>query len=343
MQRIKVFYAYSQYRSHRRVAETYLRLMRGVCEIVEDIDSSDIVILHYEPHLFPSFYAACPLLSERYVIGYCVWEASLLPPQYAVGIALVQEIWTCSRYCQDIFASYHNNVQYIPHVITRDIRCASSTLESVRARIGFSTDKRYLLTITKVADPRKNIRGLLKAFSSVESVLEDVMLIVKCLPGEHIPERRSNSKIIVYSALCTDEEINALYLLSSAYVSAHHSEGWGLPLSDALLFNIPLIATGYSGSLEFMTSKLSYPVKARDSPIDDYDCTGFFTPEMRWGDPDLVHMSEMIKYALSLEHEVKKITRNGEMTGAPLETFSSGSVKHLLAGRMAQLTRQILG
>src|SRR5437762_7069291 len=36
----------------------------------------------------------------RSLVGYCVWEASELPPLYQEAISQAQEIWTCSQYCR---------------------------------------------------------------------------------------------------------------------------------------------------------------------------------------------------------------------------------------------------
>ena len=44
------------------------------------------------------------------------------------------------------------------------------------------------------------------------------------------------------------------------YVSLHRSEGFGLTMAEAMYFGRPVIATGYSGNLDFMTEENSYLV-----------------------------------------------------------------------------------
>ena len=44
------------------------------------------------------------------------------------------------------------------------------------------------------------------------------------------------------------------------YVSLHRSEGLGLTMAEAMYFGKPVIATAYSGNLDFMTEENSYLV-----------------------------------------------------------------------------------
>lgn len=90
----------------------------------------------------------------------------------------------------------------------------------------------------------------------------------------------------------TESQINALYELADIYVSAHHSEGWGLTLSDAMLFRKPVIGTGYSGNLEFMNDANSFLLDYEEDYIRGEDCGWLFEPNMRWAYPcshDLRH------------------------------------------------------
>ncbi len=53
------------------------------------------------------------------------------------------------------------------------------------------------------------------------------------------------------------------------YVSLHRSEGLGLTMGEAMYFGKPVIATAYSGNLDFMTEANSYLVPhamSRDRP-----------------------------------------------------------------------------
>ena len=45
-----------------------------------------------------------------------------------------------------------------------------------------------------------------------------------------------------------------------AYASLHRAEGFGLTIADAMALGKPVVATGYSGNLEFMTDANGYLV-----------------------------------------------------------------------------------
>ena len=49
------------------------------------------------------------------------------------------------------------------------------------------------------------------------------------------------------------------------YVSLHRSEGFGLTLAEAMAYGRPVIATAYSGNLDFMDEHNSYLVPFRES------------------------------------------------------------------------------
>src|SRR6185369_7921579 len=81
-------------------------------------------------------------------------------------------------------------------------------------------------------------------------------LILKTNPIEKMSWSASPQVIALPDRL-SGSQLNALYHLATAYVSAHHAEAWGLTLSDAMIFRKPVIATGYSGNLEYMNESNS--------------------------------------------------------------------------------------
>jgi glycosyltransferase involved in cell wall biosynthesis len=51
--------------------------------------------------------------------------------------------------------------------------------------------------------------------------------------------------------LLSHQEFDDLLISASAFVSLHRSEGFGLVIAEAMALAIPVIATAYSGNLEF--------------------------------------------------------------------------------------------
>ena len=49
-------------------------------------------------------------------------------------------------------------------------------------------------------------------------------------------------------------DVISLYASADCFISLHRSEGLGLGMMEAMLLGKPVIATGWSGNLDFMTA-----------------------------------------------------------------------------------------
>jgi glycosyltransferase involved in cell wall biosynthesis len=77
----------------------------------------------------------------------------------------------------------------------------------------------------------------------------------------------------------------ALMAAADAYVSLHRAEGYGLTMAEAMLLGKPVIATGYSGNLEFMDEANSILVPHAEVPIP-VGATPYPAGTM-WANPDV--------------------------------------------------------
>ncbi len=182
MSRLKIWYACQRYMSHSRVALDYRSMLQPTCELVDNPGDADLVILHREPHVYRRLFEQLPILHTKYVIGYCVWEASRLPPCYIDSLSFVKEVWTCSDYCHNIFGSYHPSVTTIPHAIYRDTSVERSDVIRFTRMLGIDSSNIVFLTVGRLWDKRKNILTLCREFSSLREHMPRARLIVKCSP-----------------------------------------------------------------------------------------------------------------------------------------------------------------
>ena len=337
MKKLKVFYVAQDYQSHSRVAEVYRDLMQSECEIVTDGYDSDVVVLHLEPHDYDSIYHAYPALRHKYVIAYCVWEADDLPEPYKRLISLVQEVWTASRYCFNVFSKYHQRVVYMPHVIERDTYCSNAERDFIRRAIGYEQGCVYYLTVTKLLDKRKNVELLVKAFCNIRAKIPNARLIIKARHRD--PPNNINEEQVIYMPRdLTWSQLNALYELAHVYVSAHHSEGWGLTLSDAMIFKRPVIATGYSGNLEFMNEENSFLVESKEEFIRPQDCFASFNRGMKWAYPDQTDLETklLLLYENLNEDWVSAKVRKASVD---INRFDRNAISGLLEKALRQIPR----
>lgn len=343
MPRLKLCYESTIYVSHLRMAQLYQCALQQRCELLpaSDYARADVVLLHVEPHDYDALYRRHPALAEKYVIAYCVWEASDIPARFQRSIQRVQEVWTCSRYCQQAFARHHPCVQLVPHIVERDTACSEEDLALVKRTIDYDPRLIYFLTIARRWGGRKNVRGLVQAFEREARHMPHARLIVKVRAPAR-PGPYTDPRIIWVAEDWSDARINALYRLAHVYVSAHWGEGWGLTMSDAMIFGLPVIATGYSGNLEFMNAGNSVLVDFVESPIRVEDRYDQYTGEMAWGYPDEDDLARKIRGmydALGSNLVAAQVRR---ATGE-LGRFDRRTIEALMTERLDAISRSALG
>jgi len=88
-------------------------------------------------------------------------------------------------------------------------------------------------------------------------------------------------------------QVMALYRACNCFVSLHRAEGFGRSLAEALLLNLQLIATGYSGNMDFCTEPrvglVRYHLRALRP--DEY----FWSHGQSWAEPDVDHAAELMR------------------------------------------------
>jgi glycosyltransferase involved in cell wall biosynthesis len=208
----------------------------------------------------PAFFAG------RHTAGYWFWEIEQFPPSMYSAFEHVDEVWTATDFVAEaVRAAGRRPVFTIPLPVPSPQYSPSIT----RARLGLRDRFTFLLLFDLLSVmERKNPLGVIDAFSQAFTPDEGPMLVLKTINGERcLPDlerlraaARHRPDIVVIDAYYTAEEKNALIGLSDCYVSLHRSEGLGLTMAEAMAAGKPVIATGYSGNLHFMTPETSYLV-----------------------------------------------------------------------------------
>ena len=78
-----------------------------------------------------------------------------------------------------------------------------------------------------------------------------------------------------------------------AYVSLHRSEGLGLGMAEAMALGKPVIATNYSGNLEFMTHKNSCLVKFAKVNLKKHSY--LYSDGQAWAEPNINQAALLMK------------------------------------------------
>ncbi len=284
---MRIFYHLSSYISHKKAGQDYVACLESLGHTVftrpEDAGQAEVAVIHDDPLNYPIILEHFPELRKMPLAAYAVWETDKLPRAYAENLAGVDEIWTCSDYSKKSMSGTFANVSVLPHVVPRR-RAGRELIKSMRERIG-AESAFIFFSITDSINPRKNISGLLGGFAMLRAMLpnpDKARLVLKqyrkALDLDAIPG------VLTIDEALSEEEITALHIASDAYVSAHHSEAWGLGLSEAMSLGRPVIATGYSGNMQFMNSENSFPVEYDLAPVPSGMCKliPLFTEDMFW-------------------------------------------------------------
>jgi glycosyltransferase involved in cell wall biosynthesis len=293
------------------------------------LPGADIAILHAALPDIDRLLDMSPLLQTMRVLAYCVWEFDRLPRAHITGLGRVSAIWTCSRYSQRAFLEYFPSTAVVPHVVTRR-KVSADLLAEARNRIGGADPEEFLFfSVVDSVNPRKNIQGLLWAFSRVRAISSrKVRLILK--------QYRMDLDFSSLDGVCglggdlSPEEMSALHLICHAYVSAHHAEGWGLGLSEAMAYGKPVIATGFSGNMEFMNEGNSFPVPFSLAPVSDNMTKALadVAPDMIWADIDTEALILTMKRVAEGRYDPLIPRRAAEIT----RTFGPRAVAEIIRG-----------
>ena len=262
----------------------------------------DVNLLCVNADMTPRFAvdAGPEIFLNRYTIGTWAWETEELPPYLLGALDWVDEVWVPSDYSrQAVQKATEKPVLTFHHPIAAPDVDPTVT----RATLGLPDAYTFLFIFDYFSVARrKNAEGLVAAFSQAFPPGEGPVLVIKTINAEHRPEEAGallqaaagRPDIVVIDRYLPARHKNALIGLADCYVSLHRSEGFGLTLAEAMALGKPVIATGYSGNLDFMSEQNSYLVKARpvlvggDSTI--YPATG------RWGEPDLADAARLMRH-----------------------------------------------
>jgi glycosyltransferase involved in cell wall biosynthesis len=97
---------------------------------------------------------------------------------------------------------------------------------------------------------------------------------------------KADSRICILTERYSEQQMHELLRQSSCIVSLHRSEGFGYVLSDAMALGIPVVATGYSGNVDFCNPQTSFPVSYHLVPVK-LNGAHWEDEGTEWAEPDL--------------------------------------------------------
>ncbi len=253
------------------------------------------LLVHINPPLLPLVLSRLPrrLLRGRRVIGQWAWELPIVPPDWREGVAFVHGLWGPSRFTAAALEPLlPGRVRAVVHPLAV-APPVPSRLD--RAAFGLPDDAVVVLVSFNLASSlvRKNPLGAIAAFRDAFAGRADRLLVLKIGNPGHFPDDfrllqdavsgATNIRILT-EGLCTADN-HALTAAADIVLSLHRSEGFGLVPAEAMLLGRPVIATAWSGNMDFMDRDSAMLIDAKMIPAVDprgiYQVKGAV-----WADPD---------------------------------------------------------
>jgi glycosyltransferase involved in cell wall biosynthesis len=262
------------------------------------------LVLHVNPPVLPAALLRLPrgLLSRRRVIGYWAWELPVVPASWRAGLPFVHEVWVPSRFTAEAIEKLlPGRVRVVPHPLA-----AAPPAPAALGRDAFGLPADAVVTLVSFSMAssfaRKNPLGAIAAHRAAFGDREDRVLLLKVAHPEHHPQDfaalreavGSSANIRLESRTLPAADSHALTACADIVLSLHRSEGFGLVPAEAMLLGRAVVATGWSGNMDFMDVASACLIGHQLVPARDPRGV-FEAPGAVWAEPDIAEAAAALR------------------------------------------------
>ncbi len=305
-----------------------------------DASAADFHLFHGIP---PQWAArAFPL---RNAIGMTVWETDAMPSQWRNALNHVLEVWLpCDHNVAVFRPALERPVFKLPHPLLPQ-HFNGDSVRDPEAFLRVAPDDFVFYSLFEWQQ-RKSPHELIETYLREFSQDPGAVLIVKANPGaasvasqalEQARARtKSGARVELRCEAWGDAEIDALHARGDCYVSLHRGEGWGYPLFEAAARGTPVVATGYSGPLEYLNGNDHGLVRYQLAQVRQPYV--YYSPRMRWAEPDFAHAAALMRQAY--EHRDEANARAATAAARMRGEFSLEAVGRAARAQLTELLRR---
>jgi FkbM family methyltransferase len=244
-------------------------------------------------------------------IGMTVWETDVMPTQWRNSLNHVLEVWLpCDFNVTAFRPALDTRIFKLPHPLLP--RHTNGDVPEPDEFLGISEGDFVFYSIFEWQD-RKSPDKLIESFMRAFKTEGDAVLIIKTNPAAATAAREavqssreitgSAARVFVRCEGWNEAEIESLQLRGDCYVSLHRGEGWGYPLFEAAARGTPVIATNYSGPLEYLDPARHCLVACELGPVRQPYV--YYHPGMRWAQPDSRQAADLMRWVFCNREEAR--------------------------------------
>jgi glycosyltransferase involved in cell wall biosynthesis len=253
--------------------------------------------------------------AKQFHNGFWAWELEDFPTTYSPAARLLDQIWTLSSFAQ---ASIKKAVNIPVRMVKVPVPIPNRQTALCRRDFGIP-EKTLLVTSSFDFDSdieRKNPAASIDAFLKAFPKPVGATLFLKSINGSkhqtkfnELKELSKGRNDIVFSnAYLNHYENKGLLELTDLYLSLHRSEGYGLNLADSMARKTAVMATGYSGNMDFMDDESNALIPFEKIPVTQY---AGISVDSNWADPDVDFAAYKLRELLDSPALVKELAING--------------------------------
>jgi glycosyltransferase involved in cell wall biosynthesis len=211
--------------------------------------------------------------------------------------------------------SFRNSGLVIPITVVGN---GTDHLAADMAGIAVEKPERRRILHVSSCFPRKGADLLVQAFAEEFAAKDNVELLIKTFDNPHNTIAQYVQDVSaahpgappmrVMAASLPKDELAALIKSASVFAAPSRGEGFGLPLAEALLLDVPVVTTNYSGQTDFCTPDTAWLVDYHLIPSNAHVAAS----EAQWAQPDVASLRRMLRCAVEQEEASASMTRAGQ-------------------------------
>ena len=311
-------------------------------------------VWHTEPH-------AVMKLARSFtrLVVLTTWEAESLPATYVEALNRAAEVWVPSHYNQRHFSEQLSvPVFRLPHPVNR-IAEPRLEAEDFERELGLPQGC-FVAVAVGTWQERKNLDGAIEAFLRAFPRERDAFLIVKtsfafvdermarsqiaaAIARANVPDAaEAEKRIRIFPYYWPEDCLSSLLHRADCHLSLHRGEGWCYPLFDAASLGVPVVATGYSGPMDYLDgvhhSLVGYRLTAANQRR--HTIRFAFDSSMNWAEPDLEDAALCLRRVYEDRQGARR--RASEAAATIRRRFSLDTVGEMARLRVQQITEKAL-